>query len=558
MAIKYLNITVTNKKATFLTRQGDIVCGNSDYRVRFTFDSEWDGHDAKVARFIWGGHFTDVEFSGTEVDVPVISGATEVKVGVYTEGDGPHTTTSATIPATPSVLCEGGTASLENDKRYLNEAREVLEQCEEVLEEIQSGGGASVEVVQTTGESTTAVMSQAAATRSFVNINEDGSASVGAPTSGESAINAYALKRHLSRNSTLYPSKEENGVTVFNKLKFVMPADDKYFAMVGDHSAETGGINPKVSFDTTHPVYIPSVVPTAQYEGYGYSPVPVDLPVNSIRIGAFQQNRTVRSVVIQEGVARIEANAFNGCKQLTSIVLADTIKMIDNNAFNNVGTEVSSAKISVKLPKALEYICQQAFNQVNVCGSIVFPNRCLYIGGIPNNLTSGAGKVFTSPNITQIVFEGTPKYIHSASFEGCTCDIYVPWSEGEVDGAPWGTTGTIHYEYSPTLVDEVYRHDITFEGGLDYNGTTGYVACSVYSRKSEPWDCTNQNCTLTGRTAASGIITIDGTTYTVVGLAKGEGGVSYFIYYVKPDGTVEKFNFYDGTGTFTDTVTQMI
>lgn len=334
-------------------------------------------------------------------------------------------------------------------------------------------GGSSVEIVQETGDNETAVMSQAAATRSFVNINEDGSASVGAPTSGESAINAYALKRHLSRHSTLYPSKEENGVTVFNKLKFVMPTDDSYFAMVGDHSAETGGINPKVSFDTTHAVYIPSVVPTSQYEGYGYSPVPVDLPVNSIRIGAFQQNRTVRSVVIQEGVARIEANAFNGCKQLTSIVLADTIKMIDNNAFNNVGTEVSSAKIPVKLPKALEYICQQAFNQVNVCGSIVFPNRCLYIGGIPNNLTSGAGKVFTSPKITQIVFEGTPKYIHSHSFSGCICDIYVPWGEGKVDGAPWGTTGTVHYNSYPNAFPNI-----------DIVQTTGESTTAVMSQKA--------------------------------------------------------------------------
>lgn len=107
-------------------------------------------------------------------------------------------------------------------------------------------------------------------------------------------------------------------------------------------------------------------------------------------------------------------------------------------------------------------------------------------------------------------------------------------------------------------VDAVYRHDITLEGGLDYNGTTGYVACSVYSRSNTPWDYSGFDCNLTGRTTATGIITIDGTTYTIVGLAKGEGGVSYFIYYVKSDGTVEKFNFYDGEGTFTDTVTQMI
>jgi hypothetical protein len=142
MAIKYLNVIISSKKATYLTRYGDIVCGNSDYRVRFHFDSEWDGHNAKVARFIWNGHFVDVEFSGNEVDVPVISGATEVKVGVHTTDDGPYTTTAAVIPCTPSILCEGGTVWTPSD---------------------QPGGG-SVEVVQETGSSTSAVMSQKATT----------------------------------------------------------------------------------------------------------------------------------------------------------------------------------------------------------------------------------------------------------------------------------------------------------------------------------------------------------------------------------------------------------
>ena len=290
----------------------------------------------------------------------------------------------------------------------------------------------------------------------------DGQTCVGAPKSGESAINAYALKRHLTRYSSLYPSKEEAGVEVHNKLKFMTPTNDSYFALIGDHSADDGnngttaGNNPKVEFDANYAVYIPSTVPNAQYSGDGYTRVPVDLPVNSIRQNAFAQNQTVKSVVIQEGVSRIEANAFNGCRSLTSIVLADTIKMIDNNAFNNVGKpdhNTVGAKIPVKLPRALEWICQQAFNNVNVCGSIVFPNRCLYIGGVPNDLTGGKqGKVFTSSNITQIVFEGTPKYIHKDAFLGCTCDIYVPWKEGEVTGAPWGTSGTVRYTNYPAHV----------------------------------------------------------------------------------------------------------
>ena len=36
-----LNINVVNKVATYQQRNGDIVCGNSDYTIKFTFDAEW-------------------------------------------------------------------------------------------------------------------------------------------------------------------------------------------------------------------------------------------------------------------------------------------------------------------------------------------------------------------------------------------------------------------------------------------------------------------------------------------------------------------------------------
>lgn len=109
-----------------------------------------------------------------------------------------------------------------------------------------------------------------------------------------------------------------------------------------------------------------------------------------------------------------------------------------------------------------------------------------------------------------------------------------------------------------SYVDAVYRHEITLSGGFDYSGTKGYMSCTVYSRKSDEWDWTGYNCTLTGRTTATGIINIDGTAYTIVGIDKNDND-GYGIYYVGTDGTASKFYFIDGDYfTFTDTVTQMI
>lgn len=137
---KIFNITVTDSVATFLLRQGRIVCGNDKYSIRFTFDSEWDGQEQKVARFNFAGKHTDVPFTGNEVDVPVISGATEVEVGVYTE-DGPFTTTGAVIPCELSILCKPSASSSENDKRYLDEARALVEEAREILANIGDGEG---------------------------------------------------------------------------------------------------------------------------------------------------------------------------------------------------------------------------------------------------------------------------------------------------------------------------------------------------------------------------------------------------------------------------------
>ena len=109
--MRTLHISVLDKKATYLSRDGDIVCGNSDYLIEFAFDAEWNAHTEKTARFIWNGTYQDVPFSGTACYIPVITHATELKVGVYA-GE-LRTTTTATITCQKSVLCEsasqGGT-----------------------------------------------------------------------------------------------------------------------------------------------------------------------------------------------------------------------------------------------------------------------------------------------------------------------------------------------------------------------------------------------------------------------------------------------------------------
>lgn len=111
------HVTVTNRVAKYFARDGAIICNNSDYKIIFTFDSEWASHENKYARFIWNGSYEDVPFTGTECHVPIIQGATELKIGVCT-GDPENltpddfwTTVPASIPCEKSVLCLSNTAN---------------------------------------------------------------------------------------------------------------------------------------------------------------------------------------------------------------------------------------------------------------------------------------------------------------------------------------------------------------------------------------------------------------------------------------------------------------
>lgn len=94
------------------------------------------------------------------------------------------------------------------------------------------------------------------------------------------------------------------------------------------------------------------------------------------------------------GTTKIGVNAFCGCGQLTSIIIPSTV------------TTVEDSIVSV---------------------------RCY--------------------SISSIIFKGTPTSIRELAFhridESSPLSIYVPWSEGDVAGAPWGLSfGSIHYNYT--------------------------------------------------------------------------------------------------------------
>lgn len=101
--MKTILIPVIDKIAQ--SPDAEIVCGNSDYRIEFAFDSEWDEYPTKTARFIYNGKSEEREFNGNTVPVPIMRNTTKVLVGVY--AGALETTTPAVVKCRRSILCIG-------------------------------------------------------------------------------------------------------------------------------------------------------------------------------------------------------------------------------------------------------------------------------------------------------------------------------------------------------------------------------------------------------------------------------------------------------------------
>lgn len=124
--MKIKHIEIKDKRAIYNPEGGKIVCGNSKYKIEFTFDEEWDEYPTKKARFIVyrNGRYEhiDVEFEGNVCPIPPLSNVADVKIGVYVDG-GISTTTAAVIECEKSILCGKSSARYSDEEiKALNEA----------------------------------------------------------------------------------------------------------------------------------------------------------------------------------------------------------------------------------------------------------------------------------------------------------------------------------------------------------------------------------------------------------------------------------------------------
>lgn len=125
-----IKINIKNKTPT-AEEKYEIVCGNSDYIIKFAFDSEWDNYDIKTARFNFTQNgapsYIDVVFEGDECPVPILSNIQCFNIGVFA-GD-LHTTAPCLIVCKKSILCDNGTPAEPPEDVY----NQIMEKCNEAV-----------------------------------------------------------------------------------------------------------------------------------------------------------------------------------------------------------------------------------------------------------------------------------------------------------------------------------------------------------------------------------------------------------------------------------------
>ena len=137
----------------------------------------------------------------------------------------------------------------------------------------------------------------------------------------------------------------------------------------------------------------------------------VNMPkLTTVGIYAFQYNRQLEEVHFAILTA-IDQLVFNGCSSLKTIDIPKIVS-IGNSAFANC-----TSLEEMEFPASIRSIDTNAFGNDTSLHTVIFRSS-------------------------------TMNYLAYNAFNKCTnlTDIYVPWAEGDVGGAPWGATNaTIHY-----------------------------------------------------------------------------------------------------------------
>ena len=100
-----------------------------------------------------------------------------------------------------------------------------------------------------------------------------------------------------------------------------------------------------------------------------------DLPVTSIKFGAFSDCTSLTSVTIPNSVTSIGMQAFLGCTSLTSVIISNSVRSIGDSAFSNC-----TSLTSVIIPDSVTSIGDDVFFKCTSLTSVTIPDSVTIFG----------------------------------------------------------------------------------------------------------------------------------------------------------------------------------
>ena len=232
----------------------------------------------------------------------------------------------------------------------------------------------------------------------------------------------------------------------------------------------------------------------------------------------YSYSSSIKTVIIEDGVASIGYYAFYGCSGLTSVTIPNSVTSIGSSAFYGC-----SSLTSVTIPNSVTSIGYYAFSSCTSLTSVTLPNSVTSIEAgafygcsgltsiiIPNSVTSiGELAFYNCSSLTSVTIPNSVTSIGDAAFSSCTglTSITIPNSVTSI--------GQSAFSYCSSLTSVTIPNSVTSIGQYAFYDCSSLTSVTIPNSVTSIGDWAFNNCTsLTSVTIPNSVTSIGQSAFS--------------------------------------------